>query len=237
LHKIPHIREFSKNSNSYEKYNFLQKKIAKKLVKKVDFFPRSILDIGCGDGVVFSLIDWDFKRFVGVDLSQEMLKKHPKNEKVKLIKKDFDKLEDEFFKDFDLVVSSSALQWSSNPYEYISRLQENSKSFAVSIFCDKTFLDVRKYLGVGTFLPSSEKLISLLSEKTKYEVKNYQITFKDNISLLRYIKKSGVSGGVKKTSVKMLRDFIKNYKTNTLEFEVLFMIKTPQKSLNKTQNL
>ena len=228
MHKSPHIREFSKNSDSYEKYSFLQKKIASELLKNIDFKPQKILDIGCGDGVVFQTIDWEIKKFVGIDLSKEMLLKHPKDKNVFLLEKDFDLLEEDYFKDFDMVVSSSSLQWSKNPYIFLEKLENNSKSFAVSIFCDKTFFDFRKFFNVDTFLPSSEKLISILSNDTLHTVKKYTLNFKDNLSMLRYIKKSGVSGGIKRTSVKNIRDFIKNYDKKELEFEVLFMIKNPQ---------
>jgi malonyl-CoA O-methyltransferase len=37
--------------------------------------------------------------------------------------------------------------------------------------------------------------------------------------MLRYIKKSGVSGGQKKLSLKEIRKLLKNYPLNYLEFE------------------
>jgi len=238
LYKSPHIREFSKNSSNYKSYNFLQKKIAKELLGKIDFKPKNILDIGCGDGVVFSLIDWEIEKFVGLDFSKMMLKNHPKNENITLLEMDFDLLDGDFFKEFDMVVSSSALQWSKDPYTFMKLLEKSSKSFAVSVFCDKTFSSLRKFLGIDTtFLPDSNKFFSLFSSDIMIEKKYFKLSFEDNLSMLRYIKKSGVSGGIKKATVKSIRNFINSYDKKELEFEVVFMIKTPQTHHNKTQNL
>jgi len=194
----------------------------------IDFSPKNILDIGCGDGAVFSEINWSFQRFVGIDLSSQMLNSHPKDKRVELIKKDFDTLEKDFIKSFDIVISSSALQWSKDPYTFMQMLDFVSNSFAVSVFCDKTFCNLREHLGIDTFLPKSERFKEILSKDIYFETKHYELDFKDNLQMLRYIKRSGVSGGEKRVSVKSLRDFIKFYDKKKLEFEVLFMIKTPQ---------
>ena len=224
MHKTPHIREFSKSFLRYEKYSFIQKEVAKYLLLKTNYHDKKkILDIGCGSGVIHSLLDSCHEKFVGIDYSKQMLQLHPKAKDTELLQMDFDSLEDEFFKEFDLVFSSSSLQWSRYPSVMIEKIQKNSKNFALSIFCDGTFSTLREWLGVDTFLPSSKKIISILNKDVKYEKKIYTLDFDDAISQLRYIKKSGVSGGVKKLQVKTLRDFIKNYDKKTLEFEVLFL--------------
>jgi malonyl-CoA O-methyltransferase len=41
--------------------------------------------------------------------------------------------------------------------------------------------------------------------------------------MLNYIKKSGVSGGEKKLTYKQVKNLIKNYPLDYLEFEVLFV--------------
>jgi len=223
LQKSPHIREFSKHFLQYEKYSFLQKKVAKHLLSKINHDKKNILDLGCGNGLVYSHIKCDYDKFIALDFSNKMLQIHPKNDKVKLVEKNFDDLDGDFFKSFDLVISSSSLQWSKDITKIIKNIQENSKDFALAVFCDKTFKDLRNWLEIDTFLPSSDEIVSVLHNYTTYEKKIYKIEFRDVISQLRYIKKSGVSGGVKKLSVKKLRDFIKNYDKKELEFEVLFI--------------
>jgi malonyl-CoA O-methyltransferase len=227
LYKFPHIREFSKNSKYYHNYNFLQKEIAKELIKKVNFQPKKILDIGCGDGVVYSMVDWEFEKFVGVDFSKEMLSLHQKGEKIFLLQRDFDRLDSLFYKKFDLVVSSSSLQWSKNIVKMIDKIQKNSKNFVVAFFCNGTFKSLREWFSLETFLPNKKDILSILDRNIFYETKKYSLRFNSTIEQLRYIKRSGVSGGVRKVSVKKLRDFIKSYDKKELEFEVVFMIKTP----------
>ena len=227
MHKSPHIREFSKNSKHYHDYNFLQKKVAKELIKEVNFQPKKILDIGCGDGVVCSMIDWEFEKFVGVDFSKEMLSLHQKGENIFLQERDFDKLDSSFYSEFDWVVSSSSLQWSKDIVKIVKDIQKNSKNFALAFFCDGTFKSLREWLGLETFLPNKKDILTILDKNVSYETKKYSLEFNSAIEQLRYIKRSGVSGGVKRVSVKKLRDFIKNYDKKELEFEVFFMIKTP----------
>jgi len=223
LHKSPHIREFSKNSKYYEKYSFLQKNIAKELLKEIDNKPKKILDLGCGNGIIFSLIDWKVEKFVGIDFSKEMLSLHPKNKNITLLEKDFDLIEGDYYQDFDLVVSSSSLQWSKNIFKMINNIQKNSKNFLLAFYCDKTFVSLRKWLGIDTFLPNVKDIIKSLDEDVSYETKMIYLEFEDALSQLRYIKKSGVSGGVKRVSTQNLRQFIKQYKNNKLEFEVIFI--------------
>ena len=223
MHKPSHIREFSRNSTTYKSYNMIQKQVVKDLFKLIDFKPKTILDLGCGDGVVFSQIDWEFERFVGVDLSKEMLQLHPKGEDIELLQKDFDELDDDFLKQFDLVLSSSSLQWSKNPKKLIEKLQNTSKSFAVALFCDGTFKNLREFFSLETFLPKSKDIVSILHSDTYHDKKSYKLNFSDNLSLLRYIKKSGVSGGVKRTSISKLKEFLSCRDRSYLEFEILFI--------------
>ena len=54
-------------------------------------------------------------------------------------------------------------------------------------------------------------------------MKNYKLNFEDNLSLFRYIKKSGVSGGEKRLNYSETKALLKNYPHKFLEFEVIFL--------------
>jgi malonyl-CoA O-methyltransferase len=156
-----------------------------------------------------------------------MLDLHKKDEKVFLREMDFDEIKKNYYKEFDFVISSSSLQWSKDIFKIVNDIQKNSKYFAIALFCDGTFKTLRERLGVNTFLPNSQNIMDSMDKNVSCETKKYSLKFNSPLEQLRYIKRSGVSGGVKKLSVKEVRNFIKNYDKKELEFEVLFMTKTP----------
>ena len=57
-------KEFSKNAKNYSRYNIVQKKVAKKLISKIKNNPKNILDLGCGTGELYKLIDWNIEKFI-----------------------------------------------------------------------------------------------------------------------------------------------------------------------------
>ncbi len=84
-----------------------------RLVERVlaQYQPRTVLDIGCGDGRVASSINWGFSRYIGMDCAGEPIDMHrklhtswPPNELIV-----GDALEDEL-PDADLVLTKEATQ-------------------------------------------------------------------------------------------------------------------------------
>ncbi len=221
-------KEFSKNAISYNEYNIIQKEVAKKVVSLVENSPKRILDLGCGSGEIYKLIDWGIKEFIAVDISYEMCKLHPKNSKVEILNanyeddKIFDKLRE---KRFDIVISSSSLQWCANLEKMVKKISLLSNNCVVSIFCDKTFKTIYDMSALESFLPSTTEVLNYFKKyfKVDYSVENYKLFFPDNISKFRYIKKSGVSGGKKRLDFKQTKNLIKNYPLEYLEFEVIFI--------------
>ena len=219
MNQIPHVREFSKNSNHYNSYNFIQKKVVKKLLEAVNFKPNTILDLGCGDGLVYKNLGFKVDKFVGVDLSTSMLDLHPKSSEVFLECKDFDSVDD--FDKYDLVISSSSLQWSKDIYTLVQNIEKNSQKFALAIFTDGTFKTLREWFGLKSFLPNKDKLKKSFSKNVSCETISYKLEFENTTQTLKYIKKSGVSGGRKELGIKEVKNFLQNYDKNFLEFEVL----------------
>ncbi len=113
------IKEFSRFANSYGSLNLIQKNVAYELISMLDKkYYDTILDIGSGNGAIFNILlkkDISFNNFIALDFSKEMLDLHPSSSKVKKLYLDFNSI-DCFNKlsSYDLVISSSALQWSRN---------------------------------------------------------------------------------------------------------------------------
>jgi len=221
-----HIKEFSKNAATYAEYNIIQKEVARHLLNGIKSKPKTILDLGAGSGAISSQIDWSYKKFVAVDRSQKMCELHPKGNDIVVICEDFD--DESLFEklgNFDLIIASSSLQWSSNLDLTLSFIAKHTKEVALAIFCDKTFKTIYKMSGKKLFLPNANQLSMTLDKyfDFKSELKEYRLEFEDNISKFRYIKKSGVSSGKRELGYKDTKKLIREYPLSYLEFEVLFV--------------
>ena len=220
-----HTNEFSKRASSYENYNIIQQKVVKKLLSKVITKDKQILDLGCGSGAVYKAIGEGFKTFTGIDKANKMCILHPKRPNIRIMNQDFENFFFNQNKYFDLTISSSALQWAMNIENLFDQIHKNSKEIALSIFCDGTFKTIYQTSNLQTFLPSSKAIIKQLNKyfNFEFEIVNYKLSFKDNLSKFRYIKKSGVSGGERKLDYISTKKLIKEYPLDYLEFEVLFV--------------
>ncbi len=222
-----HIKEFSKNAYRYDDYTALQQDIAHYLVSRITTKPKTILDLGCGSGAVFKNITWKVERFTGVDSAQGMCDLHPTCKEVEIICEDFEALTllSKLTPPYDLLVSSSALQWANDIEALISKMVFTCKEGAFAVFTDKTFETIYAMSHLPTFLPNAKSLAEMFETHftCKYEIKTFRLFFDDNLSKFRYIKKSGVSGGQRRLNVTQTKALIQNYPHEYLEFEVLFI--------------
>ena len=233
---LEHIKEFSRHAHSYDTHTFVQKEVARYLVSHVHSKPKRILDLGCGSGEVYKNIDWEMAHFVGVDSSHEMSQKHPTCKDVYIINEDFESpsLRQKLDPSYDLIISSSALQWSKDIEKMIRWASLTCKEGAFAIFTDKTFETIYQLSGLEVFLPNASNLLTLFEKyfTCKSEIKTFRLSFPNNRSAFRYIKQSGVSGGKKRLSVSQTKSLIQNYPLAYLEFEVLFVWGIPRQNYN-----
>ncbi len=229
MYKKRHQIEFEKHAKTYDSNALIQKKVAKELVQKLNFKPKTILDIGCGTGEVYKNISWEIDRFVGVDCSSSMCKLHPKAKNVEIFCDDFESLSlienIERFSSFDLIISSSSLQWAKDIEKLFDVYSKLSNKVAFSIFTNGTFKSIYEITNIESFLPSYDHLVLLskIFKKSHIEKKSFRVGFDDTISMLKYIKLSGTSGGNRVLNHKEIKYLIKNYPYKYLEFEVVFI--------------
>jgi len=224
--------QFSKYANEYKSYNIIQQICAKALVRELKNKPKRILELGCGSGQIFSNIDWDFDKYLAIDSSKEMCNLHPKNDKLEIKCLDFDSLE--FLKElenqeFDMVLSSSALQWSNNLKKIIEALSKTTKEINAILFTSNTFKTIQKITNTSSPILDENSIKEAFSSyfKCEFETILYELKFDNKKSLFEYIKKSGVSKSGD-LSYKNAKKLYKEYDLNYLEFEVIF-IKTISK--------
>jgi len=226
------IKEFSRFAKAYDRYNIIQSEVAQTLVSKV---PKkhygTVIDIGAGSGSVYrNLLSQkiSFERFVALDSSSEMLQIHPEETSVEKICADFnceEALDISGTGGETLLLSSSALQWSTDPDAVLARLSRLAPRAYFAIFTSNTFRTLHQCAGVDSPIHDTELLKSAIEKHydARYEICQYKLHFDSVHEMFRYIKKSGVSGGEKKLGYKETKALMKSYPLDYLEFEVLFV--------------
>lgn len=225
--------EFSRYAAQYGSRNVIQRHVADKLISSTLNQPKRILDLGCGSGTLFSLIDWEIERFVGVDFSDSMLSHHPVSPNVELILGDFndpalfERLGGEHF---DRIYSASALQWAEDLERVIESLASLKTPMSLAIFTAGTFKTLHECSAVAPLLRNSDEVMAIAEKHldARFEVLHYTLEFDSVREMFRYIKRSGVSGGRRVLDFSQTKRLMETYPLNYLEFEVVF-ITTPSR--------
>ena len=226
------VQEFSRFANYYEQYNIIQTKVAKRLVEMIDKDSfQIVMDIGCGSGAVYKQLELHgikCQKFWALDFSKEMLSLHPQTPSV--IKLLFDFNDSRAFsllsdRSVDLLISASALQWSSNLDHTLEHMSLLSKCGYFAIFTSNTFLTLHKLANISSPIYSIKELRDTFDKHyiATYEKVTYKLFFDDVRKMFQYIKKSGVSGGNKQLSYSDIKRLMREYPYDYLEFEVLFV--------------
>ena len=220
--------QFSTHAKEYDRYNIIQQIVSKALVRELDFQPKRILELGCGSGSVFKNIDFDFEYYKAIDFSQTMCNIHPKHKNLDIVCLDFDSNEfEQNIKDdksYDIVFSSSALQWSKNLEKIVEIVSKKSSKISMVLFTSNTFKTIFKLTNTTSPILDTDTIKKSFDKyyRCNYEILNYKIEFNSKKELFDYIKKSGVSGG-ESLNFKTAKKLYKEYNLSYLEFEVIFI--------------
>lgn len=226
------VKEFSRFAHEYHRHNIIQSEVAKKLVSMLEKKSYlKVLDLGSGSGSVYQnmlkqhiVID----EFIAFDFSEEMLNLHPKDKRVKTVCSDFnDSSSFEKYRDneFSILISASALQWSTNLTSVLDSISRLAPEHYFAFFTAKTFATLHKVAAISSPIYSKKSIINSLSSYTidTIEELEYRLDFDSVLEMFRYIKRSGVSGGVGVLNYREMKNIMKNYPLNYLEFEVVFI--------------
>ena len=184
--------EFSKYAKDYNNNNIIQQIIAKALVRDIKSKPKKILELGCGSGQIYKYISWDIEKYTAIDFSAQMCKLHPKEKNVEVFCFDFDSLEFKDFlknKQFDMIISSSAMQWSKNLEKLVSNLSKTSDEINCVLFTSNTFKSIQNITKQNSpILDINTIKKSFLSHlKCEFEVFNYNLEFENKKDMFEYI--------------------------------------------------
>lgn len=225
-------KEFSRFANAYNRHNIIQTEVAKKLVAMLpEKRYGKILDLGSGRGEVYRNLNEQkvaFGHLTAMDISSEMLQLHPDTQKIARIRGDFNR--SETFKSlpfphYDLLLSASALQWSSDLDLTLQALRPLSEKCYFAIFTAGTFRTLHSCAAIDSPIFSEIFLKEKIREyyDAEFETVRYKLHFDTAYAMLRYIKESGTSGGERRLSYRQTKQLLEEYPLDYLEFEVLFV--------------
>jgi len=228
-------KSFSKSATTYNNYSLIQQEVLKLLIKKIDQQYNRIVDLGCGTGEFYKQYRYKVEQLYSIDISIDMLEQHPISNNIKTIQKDFNDLD--FFDflgnlQFDMLISSSALQWSKNLEYMIKNLKALNKPLYLTIFTSNTFKDLHQFIDYKSPIHSKELIIKA-TKGMEISFINKSLTFKSNYEMMRYIQKSGVSGSNKPIDLKDMKKILNNYPNPILEFEIAIIKYNSNKKIDK----
>lgn len=218
--------KFTKYAKDYDNNNIIQRIVSKAIVREIKNKPKNILELGCGSGQIFREINWEFDNYLAIDFSEKMCELHPK--KKNLTVKNFNFDSEEFFNEiqnkyFDLIISSSALQWSKNLPNLLKNLASKTKQFSAVLFTSNTFKEIYRITKQPkSILSLNDIQDAFMPYNSTFEIFEYKLYFENKKELFDYIKNSGVSGE-NKLNFKEAKHLYKNYGLEYLEFEVVFV--------------
>ncbi|WP_368031413.1 methyltransferase domain-containing protein [Arcobacter sp. s6] len=220
--------QFSKYAKEYKNHNIIQQIVAKSLVRELKTKPKRILELGCGSGQVYKYISWDIEHYKAIDFSASMCELHPKGENIEVKCFDFDSQEflDEIKNvSYDIVLSSSALQWSKDLSKIIKQLSMITKEINAVLFTSNTFKTIQEITKTKSPILDERSIKEAFSKyfECEFETIMYKLEFDNKKDLFDYIKKSGVSGASATLDFKNAKKLYKEYSINYLEFEVIFV--------------
>jgi malonyl-CoA O-methyltransferase len=220
--------QFCEHADHYNSYNIIQQIVSKALVRELEFEPKRILELGCGSGQIFKNIEFPFEYYKAIDFSKSMCDIHPKQENLEVVCLDFDSKE--FFEDienekYDMVLSSSALQWSKDLKKIVTLLSKISQNISMVLFTSNTFKRLFEITNTSSPILDLEEIKNVFDSnyKCEYEVLQYNLEFSEKKKMFDYIKNSGVGGGNATLSYKEAKKLYKEYPYDYLEFEVVFI--------------
>jgi len=218
--------QFTKYAKDYDEFNIIQRIVSKALVREIQNNPKTILELGCGSGQIFREIDLDFLHYKAIDFSHTMCEIHPKAENLTVKCLDFDS--EAFFDEiknetYDLILSSSALQWSKKLPKILQHILPKTKQFRGVLFTSNTFKEIYEITKKPKTILSLEEIEEAFSPYGAcFELFEYKLYFENKKELFDYIKNSGV-GGDNTLTFSEAKELYKKYHLDYLSFEVVFV--------------
>ena len=218
--KIP--IKFDSAAKTYAKYNLIQQKVITELIANIAPTYDKVLDLGCGNGGIYDAFKIKPRYFTGVDISSTMLSLHQKNKNTRLIQCSFDDFD--IKEDYDLVISSSALQWSKDLDSLMKKISNHTKHIAFGIFTALSMREIHNFLGIESPILNKADILKIVARyfDIVHYNKTYSIDFETTKDLFLYIRNSGI-GGYNLLNYQDSKKLLTDFRSTTLSFEVVYV--------------
>lgn len=203
-------RSFSEASATYNNYAVAQQEIAEKLVEllpdRVESGTLHILEIGPGSGIFTRLYAKKLHpaSITFVDL-YDIGKMNLASEEEYIVG-DAEKFLEQTNRKWDVIVSSSAIQWFVNIPEFLKnahRCLTEGGILACSTFLPDNLSELRRIKPSTLLYPTEERLTSMLRSvfsNVNYETLNIPIRFENAMEALRHLRATGVGNAHNNTT-------------------------------------
>jgi len=208
---------FSKAQTTYNANALAQKEVAVRLSEIISeavassrYSPRSMLEIGCGTGLLTRILleRYMFKTVHLNDISDvfvpcfsDLNEQYDYNFYVK------DAEEIVLNRKYDLIVSSSVFQWFENMPSFMEKIRQHLSPdgiFAFSTFGPQNMREVKELTGTGLDYLSKDEWIELLSvhfQLLQAEENSIQLQLNSPKDVLKHLKQTGVNAFKNQTAI------------------------------------
>lgn len=205
-------QRFAKNLKTYREHAIIQNKMAETLTNMIDILPVSVLELGCGCGILTEklLSKFNIKTYTAVDIVEECetyIKEISQN--IKFIPADIEKYN--FEEKYDLIISNATFQWIENLPVFIEKLKPHltpAGKIIFSTFGKDNLKEIKKITGIGL---NYNMVDSLKNYEIKEEI--FPLEFNTPKDVLKHLKFTGVNSiSAKHWTKSDLKKFEETYK-------------------------
>lgn len=197
-------QRFKRKLNSYNENARIQKQMAEKLINMISPEPVnsgvSILEIGCGTGLLTELANkkFEYSNYTALDIVPEcesFIKNI--NQNIEFISSDVEEYIKKTDEKYDIIISNASLQWVESLPDFINKLLEKltpKGKLLFSTFGKENFREIYYVLGKTlTYFSKSELENILKNHLPKIEEEVRVMAFKTPKDVLKHIQNTGVN--------------------------------------------
>ena len=222
--------KFQKSISTYTKYAFLQPEIAKKLAS---FFNKSyddILEIGsyCGFLTREIVENVGFKTYTALDIVDSFDCIKNLNPEIKFILGDIEQIA--LKEKYNLITSSSSLQWCEDFKSVIKKLKAHLKPnghIVISIFGKQNLYQIKETFGISLNYPDISEIREMFSKNAKIIEETKTLQFENPYEILKHLKYTGVNSlknNIKYSTLKEKMRILDSVYQNKLTYNPVYII-------------